>query len=170
MTDKFFDKPIHGTVSHYTDSPGEQHDPDVLLHYLDSLLELEEVAKVRWNQYTPYFNDGDACVFNVHSPEVLLAVEAEEANEDDEDWDYDEGRWRGPYDLFTYGWGESWQERNESGKYEVAGVDTTKVKKRLQELEDEMNYHEVILSDRFGDPAEVTYDGEKFVVEHYSHD
>ena len=25
-----------------------------------------EFAGIRWNQYTPYFNDGDECVFNVH--------------------------------------------------------------------------------------------------------
>lgn len=158
MTDKLFDKPIHGTISHYTDSPGEQHDPDVLLHYLDRVLALEEVAKVRWNQYTPYFNDGDACVFSIHSPEVLLTVEAN-LDEDDDDY-YDETRWRSTWDLYEYS----------SGNYNIKGVDTTKVKEVLSELEDEMDFHEVILSDKFGDPAEVTYDGEKFVVEHYSHD
>ena len=25
-----------------------------------------ELSAVRWTQYTPYFNDGDACVFSVH--------------------------------------------------------------------------------------------------------
>lgn len=25
------------------------------------------VTKVRWTQYTPYFNDGDECVFTVHA-------------------------------------------------------------------------------------------------------
>lgn len=163
MTDKFFDKPIEGTVSHYTDTPGEQHDPDQLLHYLDRLLGMEEIAAVRWTQYTPHFNDGEACVFRVHAPEVLLTVEV------DKD-EYDESRWRGEYDLFVYGEGKDWEERRENGKYEVNGISTVIVKERLEELEEEMNYHEVILSDKFGDPAEVTYDGEKFTVEHYEHD
>ena len=31
-----------------------------------------QVSAIRWNQYTPYFNDGDACVFGVGSIEVLI--------------------------------------------------------------------------------------------------
>lgn len=169
MTDTFFDKPIQGDISHYTDSPGEQHDPSDLIDALDYLLALEEVAAVRWNQYTPYFNDGEACVFGANSPEVLLTVEVE-ADEDDED--YDETHWRSAYDLYEYEYGEgdSWEERRANMKYEIKGVNTAVVQNRLTALEKEMEYHEVILSDKFGDPAEVIYDGEKFVVEHYDHD
>lgn len=28
--------------------------------------------KIQWTQYTPYFNDGDECIFRVNDPEVLL--------------------------------------------------------------------------------------------------
>lgn len=28
------------------------------------------VQKIMWTQYTPYFNDGDECVFSVHEPEI----------------------------------------------------------------------------------------------------
>lgn len=168
MTDLFFNKPIKGTVSHYTESPGEQHDPNDLINALDDLLALEEVAAVRWHQYTPYFNDGEACVFGAHGPEVLLTVEAD-IDEDDDDY-YDETRWRDTYQLFSYGEGETWEERNKNGKFEIKGVKTAVVQNRLAALEKEMEYHEVILSDKFGDPAEVIYDGEKFTVEHYDHD
>jgi len=27
------------------------------------------LTAIRWHQYTPYFNDGDACTFSVNSPE-----------------------------------------------------------------------------------------------------
>jgi hypothetical protein len=30
-----------------------------------------EVALITWTQYTPYFNDGDACEFSVHKPNFL---------------------------------------------------------------------------------------------------
>lgn len=30
------------------------------------------LTAVRWDQYTPYFNDGDTCEFSVHSPEYQL--------------------------------------------------------------------------------------------------
>jgi len=30
------------------------------------------VEAIRWNQYTPYFNDGDACVFGVYEASIKL--------------------------------------------------------------------------------------------------
>ena len=29
-----------------------------------------DAADIRWTQYTPHFNDGDACTFSVHEPEI----------------------------------------------------------------------------------------------------
>ena len=43
------------------------------------------VENIFWTQYTPYFNDGDACEFSVH--DVYLSLK----DENDEDDDYDEG-------------------------------------------------------------------------------
>jgi hypothetical protein len=34
-----------------------------------------------WKQYTPYFNDGDACHFRVHKEEINLVLNGEEAEE-----------------------------------------------------------------------------------------
>ena len=31
-----------------------------------------EVDKIQWTQYTPYFNDGDACTFGVNKPDFIL--------------------------------------------------------------------------------------------------
>lgn len=28
------------------------------------------IKEVRWRQYTPYFNDGDECIFSVNDPEI----------------------------------------------------------------------------------------------------
>ena len=51
------------------------------------------VKKVSWTQYTPYFNDGDACVFSVHG--VMVADDTIDEEEDSiYDWvevDYGEG-------------------------------------------------------------------------------
>ena len=30
------------------------------------LIELPEIDRIEWNQYTPYFNDGEECTFSVH--------------------------------------------------------------------------------------------------------
>lgn len=163
MTDTFYDKPIQGQISRFTDAPPDQHDPSELIAALDALLAMEEVASVRWYQYTPYFNDGDACVFGIRGVEVLLTVEkADDENDDD--------KYRPSYSLWEYGPGETWEERRANMKPEIKGVNTAQVENRLSALEAEMRYHEIILSEKFGDPAEVVYDGEKFVVEHYDHD
>lgn len=45
------------------------------------------IAALRWNQYTPYFNDGDECIFSVH--ELSYQVASEEDDEFHEAW-YDE--------------------------------------------------------------------------------
>jgi hypothetical protein len=64
-----------------------------------------EVKRIHWLQYTPYFNDGDECVFSVHdfcydldrkfglSEEDL--DEWSEAEEDDRLEDLDDYRWEG---------------------------------------------------------------------------
>jgi hypothetical protein len=48
------------------------------------------VSAIRWTQYAPHFNDGDACTFSVHDPAArVLATEdtAGDAEEEDE-WLY----------------------------------------------------------------------------------
>ena len=57
------------------------------------------VQAIRWTQYAPYYNDGDACVFSVHEPQVALNVSTppdDEDEDDDEDgfqgaWQFDRG-------------------------------------------------------------------------------
>lgn len=49
-----------------------------------------EIIAVGWNQYTPYFNDGDTCVFGVHDFYFMSANEnGEELNIDDLSSAYD---------------------------------------------------------------------------------
>jgi hypothetical protein len=44
-----------------------------------------DVEAVRWQQYTPYFNDGDTCEFSVHDPEVKFKGDADFTSS----WDLD---------------------------------------------------------------------------------
>lgn len=32
----------------------------------------DKIEAVKWPQYTPYFNDGDSCVFNVYEPAIVI--------------------------------------------------------------------------------------------------
>jgi hypothetical protein len=68
---------------------------DALRDHFKGLFELHpDVAAIRWRQYTPYFNDGEPCTFNVCDPEVLLVGrnpevdEYNEGEEDEEGWEY----------------------------------------------------------------------------------
>ncbi len=47
-----------------------------------------EVRAVRWTQYTPYFNDGDPCVFNVHDISLLIDGLESQFKGDDEGFVY----------------------------------------------------------------------------------
>ena len=38
--------------------------------FKDFFAEFPVVTAIRWAQYTPYFNDGEACVFSVHEPSL----------------------------------------------------------------------------------------------------
>lgn len=42
-----------------------------------------EVKKIRWTQYTPYFNDGDECTFSAHTDS--LAINDDELYEPSDD-------------------------------------------------------------------------------------
>lgn len=160
----FLGKSIAGTISHYTDGIAEQHDPQEFIDALDALLALDSVEAVRWTQYTPYFNDGDACTFGVGQFCVKLTI-------DDDDADFDFGSFRGEYDLYDY-------PRKEDGSkdyyadriFEINGLNTEPIYNAVNAIEGLAVHHEAILSKKFGDPAEVTYDGEQFSVEHYDHD
>lgn len=44
------------------------------------------VDGVIWTQYTPYFNDGDACEFGVNDPAVILSLAVARAVRPDRDW------------------------------------------------------------------------------------
>lgn len=57
----------------------------------DFLTKYPEVQSAQWDQYTPFFNDGEACVFNVYSPRVRLVGDNEEEEPRDV-YDIDEGK------------------------------------------------------------------------------
>lgn len=109
-----------------------------------------EVARLRWLQYVPYFNDGDACEFSVHAPEVKLAVDDAPTEYPDEDEDEDDS---------YYG---VWGLERRGDKALAADL------KSLSEL---FQAAEGVMREIFGEHSRVTVgpDGEA-KVEEYSHD
>lgn len=40
--------------------------------FCDFFAKHPSVSSIQWTQYTPYFNDGDACVFSANEPQLML--------------------------------------------------------------------------------------------------
>ena len=110
-----------------------------------------DLIGVRWTQYTPYFNDGDACEFSIYSAAVKV-------KDVDEGGDWDNGFF-GPWELGYYDATKS-----------IEGSES--LQEVLREFESRLSSgaHYVILNEKFGDPAEVTATQDGFSVEYYEHD
>lgn len=120
-----------------------QWQPQIFMDRLDALLALPGVESVKWEQYTPYFNDGDACVFGVHDPRVLIAGSEEEAGE------YEDG--------YLTSWDDELRDHPD-------------VKEALKSFEEAHEHSENFLRDSFGDHAEVFATTAGFTIEECSHD
>jgi hypothetical protein len=52
-----------------------------------------ELKSFSWTQYTPYFNDGDECVFGANSDYVTVAIKGDKNEGEDEDDDREISSW-----------------------------------------------------------------------------
>ncbi len=99
-----------------------------------------ELKAVRWQQYTPYFNDGDACVFNVRELYFQVDGTPEDAG------DYGDGFDNIPWDK----------------------AKRTPMHEALEQFGKGRNKD--IYLECFGDHVEVTARPDGVTVEEYSHD
>lgn len=104
-----------------------------------------QVAEVRWSQYTPYFNDGDECVFRVNDPYFKFV-----GDESDEGYD----TWSMCHE--TYG--------------PTPGTVSVETKASCEKLAEALNAIEDALNELFGDHVEVVVTPDGVEVEEYSHD
>lgn len=160
---------------------------------IDAVLAFDEIDSIRWDQYTPYFNDGEPCEFGTGEPRFRLTG----TDEDSEDGDYEDGYHES---LYRYGKHTTHDERPSIG-YSVAWnsperkaydekyqqwsrkmyADDNKVPfiegergeaalAATDALASAWGAFEYVLQDNFGDPAQVTATREGFDVEYYEHD
>ncbi len=106
------------------------------------------VKSVSWTQYTPYFNDGDECVFSIHTIEF-----ASDLNEDKES-----------YRSFSDETGFS--EETYSLKKILDPVEFS----LCEELESLIQDNEDIMQEIFGDHAFIILTADGSEVSEYSHD
>lgn len=137
---------------------------------------------VVWTQYTPYFMDGDPCVFTIHEPVFLIdksePVVADLDPEDydevgDEDYDevgdeeygaYSSDEEYGAYSSYDfYNWGAGVGKTFDTPEKEA-------VYNVINQVESALNTVEDVLESIFGDHAQVTVTRTGYEVDEYSHD
>jgi hypothetical protein len=102
-----------------------------------------DVAALAWTQFTPYFNDGDECIFNVHDIYPVTAEELEEIKAGDLNiydlWEREEEK-------------EDWRKKADAFIHVLSTIDNS------------------IFKATFGDHCKVIATREGFDVEEYEHD
>jgi hypothetical protein len=111
-----------------------------------------ELVDVSWKQYTPSFNDGDACEFTFAGAYFALDFSKIDPSieVDEEGGDNGDGRFSS--------WGLSYNHKH---------LDGTPIHKLLEEIEAILEYSEEALEATFGDGAEVTVTRDGINVEEY---
>lgn len=179
------ERPVKGDINTGYTHIVEQVGAEEFLRAIDRVLAVPGVEGVVWNQYTPYFNDGDACEFSIHEASVILSF-GDEYHEDEY------GR-EGTYDLDSLGplgknltykdrpndaqWGskvyQEWRDAyysDDNRTFEVNGHDTQEIYRALEEFNAGLSSFESVARTNFGDHAEVTATLGGFNVEGYDHD
>ncbi len=112
------------------------------------------LQKIRWTQYTPYFNDGEACVFSAGSPEFAFSKESEFYLSEEEQEDKDED---------DRGFVETWDfYKNKELK--------EKLKDLTKDFVESFNDMNDIFEEVFGDHVKVTVTRESVEVTEFQHD
>jgi len=153
--------PVQGSIIR-GDRRVNQKPLEELTPFLAAVLACDDAANFGWTQYTPYFNDGDPCIFHVYE------LRANPVGADlDEDFDicrdgveYD-GRW-GERPYLDYGSGRPGAY---TGDHETAYNALIALDKEIQS-----GAFDNVLLEAFGDHAEVTITKDRIVVEQYDHD
>lgn len=116
-----------------------------------------QIQSIRWTQYTPHFNDGEPCTFNVNDPEVSFEAGTLLAKKHERRGEYPDADETADEDEYYDTWGFSVQQKDVSEA--VGGLYTV-----MQEIEQVM---QAIFGD--GSQITVTRNGE-IEVEDYDHD
>lgn len=127
-----------------TDAVSKKYGREIIKARLKKYKEiLPSIVALRWEQFTPYFNDGDACVFRVHAPSFKLSDRSIDSAVEDEEEFLD------AWDL----------------KYN--NLITEDVARKLESVEE---LPAELYLDSFNDHVRVTYDFDSFTVDEYEHE
>jgi hypothetical protein len=113
-----------------------------------------QIESIRWTQYAPHFNDGEACVFGVNECDVKLKDREVDPNiESDEEIDED-------------GWVDSYGLEDAIKDKDLKKI----IPKVISEFEEAIQGMDDTMEDTFGDGVRVTATRDSIEVEEYEHD
>lgn len=116
-----------------------------------------KLKSFNWHQYTPYFNDGEACEFRTCTDYIKLGYEGVEADEDEE------------YDYMEY------TSVDENGLYRPWRSDEPRALTEVEVCTNAIidflrNFEDDDLLAMFGDHVEITVTADSIEVDTYNHD
>lgn len=180
MTTSFLGIPVDGDITR-----GDKRVPQKPLSELEPLMRAvladEYIDSFGWTQYTPYFNDGDPCVFSVGEPwfRTVDDVKGRPAGSDEDDYDGEDD------DSFSVGYGthpslgrqdyeydnpRDWENRRKIyGPYQGNRQESFTVCAALNDAINSGAFEDVLL-EAFGDHARVTVRASGITVDSYEHD
>lgn len=142
---------------------------DIKESLVDAVKSIPGVQAVEWNQYTPYFNDGDACNFGINEVYFFTDKSLADAVARNEGEPLDPGEWaedRGGISACYAGWNEKWGPSDD----EPDGWDSPLQYASAQELTGFIHGCADLMERAFGDHVTVRIDKDGLTTEEYDHD
>lgn len=144
----------------------EQSASKDIMNILKELMQQNPLlAGIRWNQYTPSFNDGDVCEFGVNDLEYKFNLGTPSKSEDDEDYDNGEDGWFQDWDIDDDFFNKRVDILNHK---QIPGL--KKTIKDVNTVFEKLRSMESNLQQMFGDGVQITVTSEGVETEDYDHD
>lgn len=115
------------------------------------------ISGLRWSQYTPYFNDGDPCVFRVNDVRFRFEDTPEDGG------DYEDGY----EDLWSYKYSRFRDTPREDRDVVLEQIPEFVAARTLNSI---WSNNEMTMLSVFGDHVQITADRNKIEVDEYNHD
>lgn len=159
QTVTFLGIPVEGDIIQ-GDKRTEQKPLSELAPLMQAALDDEAIVSFEWRQYTPYFNDGDPCVFNASEIWVRTIWDSKDA----------EGYTLEVFSTHPTLGNQRWGNRNyvPSGN-EHYDAERLELCQALSNAIDSGHFDEVLL-EAFGDHADITVTRDGITVDFYEHD
>lgn len=161
VTRSFLGIPIAGDIVK-ADRAVQQRPLEEFSPLLQVILNDPHVTEFGWQQYTPYFNDGEPCVFGAGGVWIRTTDDSEDTPRGELNINHHHRT------LSPYRWNDN------AGRYDHVGMTpyNTARWERCKALADaiESGAFDDVLLEAFGDHADITVEKTAITVERYEHD